>query len=247
MLVQTDWTNIQDPSSFLPEFRSPFTLAPPLLGFRLCSVESVLQCLQSVPQVWIHGASSGPFHKSPQNWSDAEESHGKVSTKTRPKAVDVNQMTGSFVVGNLFPFLCVWGLDWLAPNPREESSSISVLSFKWSWWRRNKVKLISLLEVPFWAILSRKKLDEFGSVEKHLEVGWPKMFRTWWCSKILQAEAEMTHDLIYGFQGPRALILLNLVPKSNPHNLNDRQTRRRWLMLLAEANQRSELGDGLPV
>ena len=107
MLVQTDWTNIQDPSSFLPEFRSPFTLAPPLLGFRLCSVESVLQCLQSVPQVWIHGASSGPFHKSPQNWSDAEESHGKVSTKTRPKAVDVNQMTGSFVVGNLFPFLCL--------------------------------------------------------------------------------------------------------------------------------------------
>ena len=42
-------------------------------------------------------------------------------------------------------------------------------------------------------------------------------------------------------------MLLNLMPLSNLHNLNDRQTRRRWLMLLAEANQRSELGDGVPV
>ena len=43
-------------------------------------------------------------------------------------------------------------------------------------------------------------------LEKHLEVGLPKMFRTSNLMilqrphNILQAEAEMTHDLIYGFQ-----------------------------------------------
>ena len=245
MLVQTDWTNIQDPSSFLPEFRSPFTLAPPLLGFRLCSVESVLQCLQSVPHVWIHGASSGPFHKSPQNWSDAEESHGKVSTKTRPKAVDVNQMTGSFVVGNLFPFLCVWGLDWLAPNPREESSSISVLSFKWSWWRRNKVKFDQSFGG---AILSNSFPKKVGGIWKCRETSWSWVAKDVSNLMMLQDSPSRGRDDSWSdLWVPRSLILLNLVPKSNPHNLNDRQTRRRWLMLLAEANQRSELGDGLPV
>ena len=41
------FTNIQDPSSFLPEFRGPFPVAPPPLGFRLYSAESVFQCLQA--------------------------------------------------------------------------------------------------------------------------------------------------------------------------------------------------------
>ena len=88
------------------------------LGFRLCSAESVLQCLQGVPQVWIHGTWTGPFHKSHWNWSDAEESGGTVSTlwlqNPIPKLSVSNQMTESLVIGDQFPFfLCLGlGLAW---------------------------------------------------------------------------------------------------------------------------------------
>ena len=67
--------------------------------------------------------------------------------KSIPKLSVSSWMTESLVIGDLIPWypMFVWGLGWLGPNPREESSYISVLSFKWSWWTRHaSVSLISL-------------------------------------------------------------------------------------------------------
>ena len=93
----------------------------------------------------------------------AWESFDILAAKNHPKAVGVQPNYRVPCHWKPVPIVCVWGLDRIASNPRERFSSMSVLSFKVSWWTRHKVRLISLLEVPFWAILSRKKLDEFGS------------------------------------------------------------------------------------